>query len=71
MKEFLTNLITANTGVSSKRVCGILGWLIGLIILIYCTINQIEAPQMIDTMLYCCMGLLGIDSVTSIWKNKV
>ena len=71
MKEFLTKLITAHTGVSSKRVCGILGWLIGLIILIYCTINQIVAPQMIDTMLYCCMGLLGIDSVTSIWKNKV
>ena len=71
MKEFLIKLVTAHTGVSSKRVCGILGWLIGLIILIYCTINQIEAPQMIDTMLYCCMGLLGIDSVTSIWKNKV
>ena len=71
MKEFLTKLITAHTGVSRKRVCGILGRLIGLIILIYCTINQIEAPQMIDTMLYCCMGLLGIDSVTSIWKNKV
>ena len=71
MKEFLTKLITAHTGVSSKRVCGILGWLIGLIILIYCTINQIEAPQMIDTMLYCCIGLLAIDSVTSIWKNKV
>ena len=39
MKEFLTKLVTARTGVSSKRVCGILGWLIGLITLIYCTIN--------------------------------
>jgi len=39
MREFLIKLITAHTGVSSKRVCGILGWLIGLIILIYCTIN--------------------------------
>lgn len=39
MKEFLTKLVTAHTGVSSKRVCGILGWLIGLIALIYCTIN--------------------------------
>jgi len=39
MKEFLTKLVTAHTGVSSKRVCGILGWLIGLITLIYCTIN--------------------------------
>ena len=70
MKEFLTKLVTAHTGVSSKRVCGILGWLIGLITLIYCTINQIEAPQMIDTLLYCCMGLLGIDSVTGIFRKQ-
>lgn len=69
MKQFLTNLVTAHTGVSSKRACGILGWLIGLIILIYCTINQMEAPQMIDTMFYCCMGLLGIDSVTGVFKK--
>lgn len=27
MKDFLIKLITANTGVSSKRVCGIIGWL--------------------------------------------
>ena len=39
MKEFLNKLVTEHTGVSSKRVCGILGWLIGLITLIYCTIN--------------------------------
>lgn len=69
MKQFLINLVTAHTGVSSKRVCGILGWLIGLGILLYCTINQTQAPDMIDTVLYCCMGLLGIDSVTSIWKR--
>ncbi len=70
MKQFLIKLITAHTGVSSKRVCGILGWIIGLGILVYCTINQTQAPGMIDTVLYCCMGLLGIDSVTSIWKSK-
>ena len=27
MKQFLINLITAHTGISSKRVCGILGWI--------------------------------------------
>lgn len=70
MKEFLIKLITAHTGVSSKRVCGILGWLLSLIILIYCTINNIQAPTMIDTVLYCCMGLLGIDSVASIWRKQ-
>nr|DAF44303.1 MAG TPA: hypothetical protein [Podoviridae sp. ct8Lf7] len=24
---------------------------------------------MIDTIVWCCMGLLGIDSVTGIWKK--
>lgn len=69
MKDFLIKLITAHTGVSSKRVCGILGWLLSLITLVYCTINNIQAPNMIDTVLYCCMGLLGIDSITSIWRK--
>lgn len=69
MKEFLLKLITAHTGVSSKRVCGVLGWLLCLITLVYCTINNTQAPNMIDTVLYCCMGLLGIDSITSIWRR--
>lgn len=69
MKEFLIKLITAHTGISSKRVCGILGWLICLAITIYCSITNIEAPQVTDTILYCCMGLLGIDSITSIWRK--
>lgn len=71
MKQFLIKLITAHTGISSKRVCGILGWIVSLIVLIYCSIVTKQAPNMIDTVLYCCMGLLGIDSITSIWKNKV
>lgn len=69
MKEFLTKLITAHTGVSSKRVCGVLGWLVCLSINIGCAITGQEAPQVTDTVLYCCMGLLGIDSVTRIWRK--
>ena len=70
MKDFIIKLIGSHTGISSKRVCGIMGWLLCLIILIYCSITNKQAPDMIDTVLYCCMGLLGIDSVTNIWKNK-
>lgn len=70
MKDFLIKLITAHTGVSSKRVCGIIGWLICLIITIYCTITNKQAPEVTGVILLCCMGLLGIDSMTNIWKNK-
>lgn len=50
-------------------MCGILGWVVSLIVLIYCSIVTKQAPDMINTVLYCCMGLLGIDSITSIWRK--
>lgn len=67
--QFLKEVVTSQSGVSSKRVCGLSGWIVCLLIMIYCTIMVIQAPQMIDTVLWCCMGLLGIDSITGIWKN--
>ena len=69
MKEFITKIFKSHSGVSSKRVCGVIGFLTCIGILIYCTVMVIQAPLMIDTLLLCCMGLLGIDSVTGIWRK--
>lgn len=66
---FIKQMVTSHSGISSKRVCGVVGWFVCLGVLIYCAVNVIQAPLMIDTVLLCCMGLLGIDSVTSIWKK--
>lgn len=66
---FIKQMVTSHSGISSKRVCGVVGWFVCLGVLIYCAINVIQAPLMIDTVLLCCMGLLGIDSVTGIWKK--
>lgn len=66
---FLKDMLSSHSGISSKRVCGVIGWLVCLGVLIYCTVNVIQAPLMIDTFLVCCMTLLGIDSVTGIWKK--
>lgn len=68
-KEFICKMFTTHSGVSSKRVCGVAGWFVGIGVLIYCTIMSIQAPLMIDMFLLCVMGLLGIDSVTGIWKK--
>ena len=67
--EFLKSIVSSHSGISSKRTCGVIGWIACIGVLIYCTINVIQAPVMIDTMLFCCMALLGIDSVTGIWKK--
>lgn len=66
---FIKGIVTSHSGISSKRVCGVLGWIVAIVVLLYCTIHVIQAPLMIDTFLICCMGLLGIDSVTGIWKK--
>lgn len=66
---FIKQMVTSHSGISSKRVCGVVGWVVAMAVLIYCTIMCIQAPLMIDTVLLCCMGLLGIDSVTGIWKK--
>lgn len=70
MKDFLIKLITAHTGISSKRVCGVLGFLVVIFILIYCTICTIQAPLIIEPFIYAVCMLLGIDSITGIWKNN-
>lgn len=63
MRELLKQIITSHSGVSSKRVCGVLGFLVISFVLIYCTICSIQAPEMIDTFIYAVSLLLGIDSV--------
>lgn len=66
---FVRQMFTSHSGISSKRVCGVIGWFVAVVVLIYCTIMCIQAPLMIDTFLICVMALLGIDSVTGIWKK--
>jgi hypothetical protein len=61
-------MITAHSGISSKRVCGVLGFLVIMFVLIYCTICSIQAPLIIEPFIYAVCLLLGIDSVTGIFK---
>ena len=69
--NWLRETLSAPSGMlSSKRICGTLGFLICLGIFIYCTILEIQALDMVDTLLLYCMGLLGVNSVTSIWKSN-
>ena len=69
LRNFLKQMITSHSGISSKRVCGVIGFVAVLFVLIYCTVQGIQAPVMIETFIYAICLLLGIDSVTGIWKN--
>lgn len=69
IKEYIILMITSHSGISSKRVCGVLGFLVMSFVLIYCAICGIQAPIMIDTFIWAVTLLLGVDSVTGIWKD--
>ena len=68
--NFLKQLVTAHTGISSKRVCGVVGFITVIGVLIYCTINVVQAPTMIEPFMYVICALLGIDSITGIFYNR-
>ena len=69
--NFLRSLFSAEKGsISSKRVCGTVGWLCVCAVLLLCAIKQTEAPGMVATVIYASTALLGVDSVTEIWKAK-
>ena len=71
IKQIIKSILSSAQGsISSKRLCGIIGWLVCLGICIYCTIQVIQAPMLTDSILIGSAALLGVDSVTGIWKNK-
>lgn len=70
-ENFFIKMFTARSGLSSKRVCGFLGWIVCLIVCIWCTLHSIPAPEIIDLLFICSTALLGADSITSIWKKDI
>ena len=71
MTKVFSSLLSAERGsLSSKRLCGFIGWLCCAAVLIMCTVWDRQAPDMVSTVLYASTALLGLDSVTDIWKNK-
>jgi hypothetical protein len=67
--EFIKQMITSGSGVSSKRVAGIIGWMAFIWVIIYCTIQDKQAPLMAETLAICSSALLGLETITNIWNN--
>lgn len=70
MKKFLKEVLSARSGqASSKRICGCLGWIAVLGIYIYCTMTSKPAPEFTDFLIGAIVALLGVDSVTNVFKK--
>lgn len=70
MKDFLTKIVTVGSGISSKRVCGVLGFLVVMFVVVWCTITVTQAPAIIETFIWAVALLLGIDSIVSPFNKK-
>jgi hypothetical protein len=41
LKEYIRLMITSHSGISSKRVCGVLGFLVIAFVVIFCTVTGV------------------------------
>lgn len=69
--EFWVQLFTGSKAISSKRVCGFVGWIVSVFICLWCTFSNIEAPQIADMLFICSTSLLGVEAITSIFHKSV
>lgn len=69
MKDYIIKILTSGTGLSSKRVVGVAAWMVCLLVLLYCTIANIQAPDFSEVVVITASALLGVDSVTKIWRK--
>lgn len=69
MANYITKTVGFFKEVGGKGLCGFLGWVVCLFCAMWCTVKNVEAPMVVDSIIIASTSLLGIDSVTGIWKR--
>lgn len=69
LKAIKSLLVSDKGSLSSKRFCGLLGWIVLLCCLGYASWAGTELPGVTSEFIFGTVALLGVDSVTSIWKT--
>lgn len=75
MKEGFKKIGQVFTGpngrVSSKRVCGVIGWAVVLWVVVHCTLNDTQAPDITEYVTIVSASLMGIGVFeTYNWKKS-
>ena len=66
---FHSLFVSTKGSISSKRVCGVIGFFLCLMIAIICTFKDKEAPSIVEMILVVSASLLGVDSVMNVFKK--
>ncbi len=64
-----TIFLAHSGGFSSKRVCGVIGWLVCIILLIAGFILEKPISEFADYVLITSASLLGVDSLTGVFSK--
>ena len=70
MFQILKDALNADSSTSSKRLCGMVGWIVCLICVIIAVLTNKDSPNIVNTLFLASTSLLGLDSVVSIFKTK-
>ena len=68
LKNFIWDTVSEGKNPSSKRVAGCTGWILCLIASVVALIRPIPNPDIIEMLFLASCALLGIDSVSGIFK---
>lgn len=69
--DWRTMFLQHSGGLSSKRICGILAWMLCLGIFLSGFIMDKEIPEYGEIIAIIAASLLGIDSITGIWQKNI
>lgn len=68
--NFLREMFSARSGMaSSKRVTGVLAWIVILGVYVYCAVTGKDSPDLADWLIVAASSLLGVDSISTIFKK--
>lgn len=68
IKNFIWNTVSEGKNPSSKRVAGCIGWIVCLIASVVAMFHNIPNPDVIEMLFWASCALLGLDSVSGIFK---
>jgi len=70
LKDFLFNLVSDGANPSSKRVAGVLGWVVCLAASIIGIFYPIQSPDVIEMLFWSSCALLGLDSIMGAFGKR-
>lgn len=71
--EFIKEMFTAQSGISSKRVCGTIGWLFAIGWITYYIAIKKEIPDIVEVFIISTVVMLGVDTLPKTidsYRNK-